>query len=93
MLLSISFASLHAYTIALLDEDHCSVQHYIQEVEHSSETGDICDIHHLFHIPFLLPDAQVRLYSLLHVDMLAHEPTDHDFLFVSNLIRPPITPV
>lgn len=93
LLMAISFNVLHAFTISFLDEDHCSVSEYVQEIEQASEhdlKGDICDIHHNFHLLYILPESST---IATHQQIITTEPSRAE-RYASQLqdtiIKPPI---
>ena len=93
LLLAMSFSSLHAYAIDLLDSDHCEVSEYVQELSQPSDhdkSGDICQIHHEFHIAFVLPEVTVvpnePQFSSAPISTLFK----HDFQSQKNFLKPPI---
>jgi len=53
-----SFSILHEYTFAMIDEDHCSVVEYANEIAGPVDKGDICDIHFEYHLSYILPSTQ-----------------------------------
>lgn len=94
LLFAMTFSSLHAFAIDLLDTDHCSTQHYVLELEQSPSAelhGDVCDIHHAFHVPFVL----LETLHLFNTPTVAEIPLDtvlgHDFFSYDNFLKPPIT--
>ena len=88
-----SFSSLHAYAIALLDEEHCSVTEYVQEIEQSLSTelsGDVCDVHHEFHVLFLLPETTLTTDATLTVTTTITVGESYNFYLQNNILQPPI---
>ena len=94
LLLAMSFSSLHAYAIDFLDEDHCSVSEYVQEIEMPHDgniAGDICNIHHDFHTVFLLPETYLPVTHTVATEVNIHVALTHDFQSYKNFLKPPIT--
>jgi len=94
LLLAMSFSSLHAYAISFLDEEHCSVSEYIQEIETASLSefsGDVCDVHHEFHTLFLLPEPAVTLAEHQHITTEISLTESYTFFFQNNFLQPPIS--
>ena len=96
LLVTFSFSSLHAFAISFLDEAHCSVDEYVLEIDnlvvHSDTSdSDICDIHHIFHTPFLLPKDVV----IVEEDTLCVTPVTsikrYSFNSLKNFLKPPIS--
>ena len=94
VLLAMSFSTLHAYAIDLLDSDHCEVSEYVQEFSQPGDhdqSGDICQIHHEFHIAFVMPEVTIiptePHFSSAPMSTLAI----HDFTSLKNFLKPPIT--
>ncbi len=93
LLIAISFSTLHAFTISLLDDDHCNVSEYIQEIEQASSdtfSGDICDIHHEFHVLFLLPDIPNPVQNTQSVVTEISAAESYTFYLQNNVLQPPI---
>jgi len=93
LLMAMSFSSLHAYAITLLDEDHCSVSEYVQEIEQASSdtfSGDVCDIHHEFHVLFLLPDPLVTTGTVQNISTEIATAESYTFYLQNNVLQPPI---
>ena len=58
LLLSLFFNIAHASII--ISEEHCShksASQYVQELDHDTECGDLCDFHHLFHFTAIITPA------------------------------------
>ncbi len=94
LLIAMHFSMLHAFTISFLDEDHCSVESYVQEINTISThelSGDICDIHHAFHVPFLLPELELFLAQSIESETPLADVSTHDFTTPQRFLKPPIT--
>jgi len=94
LLMAMSFSSLHAYAITLLDEDHCSVTEYVQEIEQASSSefsGDVCDVHHEFHILYLLPEPLRVVNTIFNFDTEISAAESYTFYLQNNVLQPPIT--
>ena len=94
LLLAMSFSTLHAFTITLLDDDHCNVSEYIQEIEQASSdtfSGDICDIHHEFHIPFLLPEPTLTSLNNQTISANISVTESYTFYLQNTILQPPIS--
>ena len=93
LLLAMSFSTLHAFTITLLDDEHCNVSEYVQEIEQASSdtfSGDVCDIHHEFHIPFLLPEPTPMSQSRQAVNTKTSMTESYTFYLQNTILQPPI---
>ncbi len=94
LLMAMSFSTLHAFTISLLDDDHCNVSEYVQEIEQASSdtlSGDVCDIHHAFHVPFLLPHELQLSHETPKQSKHAISDLTYSFTLQNTLFQPPIT--
>ncbi len=94
LLMAMGFSSLHAYAISFLDEDHCEVREYIQEFSQESThnvKNDICNIHHEFHIAFVLPEATLLPSQLQFSTATVMTLERHDYQPPKNFLKPPIT--
>ena len=91
--MAMSFSTLHAFTISLLDDEHCNVSEYVQEIEQASSdtfSGDICDIHHEFHLLFLLPEPIVTAETLQRISTKIATAESYTFYLQNNVLQPPI---
>jgi len=93
LLMAMSFSTLHAFTISLLDDDHCNVSEYVQEIEQASSdtfSGDVCDIHHGFHVLFLLPDTPATVQNTPSIVTEISAAESYTFYLQNNVLQPPI---
>ncbi len=68
LLLSLFFNIAHASIIAVSHScDHETVHEYLLEIDHNGDCGDLCDMHHLFHLSAIPP---------IHVLVIEKLPTD-----------------
>ena len=91
--MAMSFSSLHAYAITLLDEDHCSVTEYVQEIEQASSSelsGDVCDVHHEFHVLYLLPEPTATLLNTQGITANISMTESYTFYLQNTILQPPI---
>jgi len=89
-----SFSVLHAFVIEALDTHACQVSEYVhdineQEIEELSQ-GDICHIHHFFHISFIIPDVQVALPYKKFSQKPSSRDTIYEYNSYANFLKPPI---
>ena len=88
-----SFSVLHAFVIEALDTHACEISEYVhdinEQVDEPSE-GDICHIHHFFHISFIIPELQVELPC----KKFSQKPSSRDMIYeynsYANFLKPPI---
>jgi len=93
LLMAVSFSTLHAFTIVLLDEDHCSVIEYVQEIEQASSSefsGDVCDVHHEFHVLYLLPEPTETLLNTQGISTNISMTESYTFYLQNTILQPPI---
>jgi len=94
LLMSMSFSMLHAFAIDLLDDDHCSVSEFVHEIDQMSGhdlSGDVCDMHYAFHIPFVLPETtQVTLQHQCLQTQFGPAKT-YSFQLLNRILQPPKT--
>jgi hypothetical protein len=90
LLISFSFSIAHAFVIESNEVSHCTIQEYVQEFSQSNDCGDLCDIRHMFHISFILPDNSliIQFDNPLIPYPYFHQDYTGDFAFSS--LRPPI---
>ncbi len=92
LLFSINFNISHAYVIEALDTHPCQVGEYVHEFHDNNniEADDICNIHHLFHIAFILPETDI---SIVHEHFTTRPSTEikqHKYNSHKNFLKPPI---
>jgi len=66
LLFVISFQIVHEFTFSELEETHCSIEEYVEEINEPTNHGDICDIHFEYHISYLLP---INTHAISEVDL------------------------
>lgn len=94
LLMALSFSTMHAFAINFLESDHCSVSEYVQETEHASEhkhSGDSHDIHHAFHVLFVLPESMPVNVQRQPVRTELSSAESYTFYLQNNVLQPPIT--
>ncbi len=71
--------------------EHETVCEYVVEIEEGSDCGDLCDIHHMFHLSAIPVDCDTHIPFIsgnMEIDYTnrhyKHPPADPDY-------RPPIT--
>ncbi len=94
ILFFLSFANLHAFAISFLDTTHCDVSEYVIEFDDSPHgndlSGDVCDIHHMFHAPFLLTQTQLIIDHNLSFEKPSTTVDIYTFNSLKNFLKPPI---
>ena len=90
LLFVMGFSVVHAYAFDLLDHDRCSVHEFVQEVDQPVAHGDMCDMHFVYHMAYVLPGSLV-------IEPAPHPGTPfvtdaffHSFDTKNTLYRPPI---
>ena len=90
LLFSFSFSIVHAFVIEANEIEHCSVQEYVQEFSQSNDCGDVCDIHHMFHMSYITVNA----LSPMEFDTLSFTPIYSPRFYIGHnppsTFRPPI---
>lgn len=82
---------MHATIIAIEDDCHHESAHeYVAEQSASTECGDLCDMHHLFHFIAIVDTANllplhVKISEKYMQIVLAHTPP-----YKQTTIKPPI---
>jgi len=54
----------HPYIIDANGHKNESMKEYVQEINQPVGSGDLCDIHHLFHISFILANPQINIEEI-----------------------------
>ena len=89
-----SFNIAHAYVIEALDTHPCHVSEYVHNMNDNLSNDmaddDICQIHHFFHIAYILPEIKSELshesFTLKpYSNTKAYEYNSYD-----NFLKPPI---
>jgi len=91
LLLSLFFNISHASLIAIEDDCHHETAHeYVMEQTQSSDCGDLCDMHHLFHFMAIL-DAYHVNFNVNHNKLKSiHALTHYTPPYQEISIKPPI---
>jgi len=91
LLLSLFFGIAHASVIAIEDECHHETAHeYVLEQSQSTECGDLCDMHHFFHVIAIL-DMQSTIWNTDYVqESLIHKNNRYTPPVQETIIKPPI---
>jgi len=93
LLWAMGFSTLHAYAIDFLDRDHCSVSEYVDEINQASEhdeQGDVCQVHHEFHVAYILPKPTSLQTQTLHEIAELSTPLKYKFHSYKYFLKPPI---
>jgi len=91
VLSSLFFNIAHASIIAIEDDcQHESVEEYVLEYSQSTDCGDLCDTHHLFHFLAILDEPIMTLNPLHAEDTLLYTPSYYSDGFHKTTIKPPI---
>jgi hypothetical protein len=89
LLFVISFSTLHAFTVDMLDTQHNHVVEYVQDVKHLESDESVCHIHHFFHISYIIPesitftDKQYTFVKPLYFEK------NYNFKPTNKLLKPP----
>ena len=91
LLCSLFFNIAHAAVI-VLEEDchHETAYEYVLEQTKSSDCGDICDMHHLFHFMAIVATPQLLCTAPKHTVKLTHKNRLYSPAFKQSTIKPPI---
>ncbi|HIQ46118.1 MAG TPA: hypothetical protein EYH57_00705 [Sulfurovum sp.] len=91
LLFSLFFNISHASMIAIEDNCHHETTHeYVTEQSQSSDCGDLCDIHHLFHFTAILDTPLFNFAPLKVQTHFMQKTTRYTPPFQETSIRPPI---
>ena len=91
LLFSLFFNIAHASIIA--EEDTCaheSAHEYVLEQTQSTNCGDLCDIHHLFHFMAIISHVDIHFDAKPTKTLLTEKPTLYTPPFKETSIKPPI---
>jgi len=91
LLFSLFFNIAHATVIALEDECHHESAHeYVAEQSNSTECGDLCDVHHLFHFIAILDNHLLNEDNISRQEAFIQKVTFYVPPSPQRNIRPPI---
>ncbi len=93
LLFAMSFNTLHAYVLELVDIHPCEVSEYVLEFDkpvHDENNHDICDIHHGFHLVFLMPFTTLMLHNTTASLHPLYSQQEHSYRYNPDFLRPPI---
>ena len=91
LLFSLFFNIAHASIIA--EEDTCAhetAHEYVLEQIQSTDCGDVCDIHHLFHFMAIIIDTNMHFNTPATREVVKTKPTCYTPPFQETSIKPPI---
>jgi len=91
LLIAFTFSIVHEFAYAALDDDRCSVQEYVHELDQPSDHGDMCDTHFEFHTAYLLPDRVELPFQIDKVTLLITDKKTHLSKNSFDLYKPPIS--
>lgn len=92
LLISISFFVAHASVFSAVQDEHCSVNKYVQEISEPVDCGDLCDIHYMFHMSFILPlKNTLNIYNNSQLLPPIHPNEHYQNGSILPSYRPPIT--
>ena len=90
LLLAFSFSIAHAFVIEANEADHCSVQEYVQEFSQSNDCGDVCEIHHMFHMSYITVDTNFSIdFETVKLTPI-YNANHYNGSYTSYSFRPPI---
>ena len=91
LLFSLFFNIAHATVIAIEDDCHYeSAYEYMAEQSVSTECGDLCDMHHLFHFMAIVNDASYAVQPLSTEEYFRQRAVFYTPPFQKTSIKPPI---
>ena len=91
LLLALLFNITHASMIAMEDDcHHDSAHEYVMEQTQSSECGDLCEMHHLFHFMAIINTSHLYFDTLAQQEKLTLSATLYTPPFKKTTFKPPI---
>jgi len=90
LLLTLFFNTVHAYFIDHTHDGGETVQMFVAELEHGSDCGDLCEMHHLFHFVAIPVTPIFRLPLSVVVMPEIRTPNYHPLYQPAPLSPPPI---
>ena len=91
LLFSLFFNIAHATIIATEDTcQHETAYEYVSEQVHTTECGDLCELHHLFHFMAIITDTSIDFNTPIIKELLTSKLTQYTPPFQETSIKPPI---
>ena len=91
LLLSLAFNIVHASIIATEDTcQHESAHEYVVEQTQSTDCGDLCELHHLFHFMAIITNINIHFSTPMMRDVVKTKLTQYTPPFQETTIKPPI---
>ncbi len=91
LLLALFFNTAHALIIHTEEQCiHETVTEFVQEFDHGSDCGDLCDVHHFFHIPAIPITPTPVIVAFPKPQPVEYRPHKHTPPLLKPSYRPPI---
>jgi hypothetical protein len=92
LLFAMSFNTLHAYVIDVLDTHACGVNEYAHDFSVADEKidGDICHLHAAFHVNVILSESSITLESFYLSFTPSYIGKIYNYSAQKNFFRPPL---
>jgi len=91
LLFSLFFNIAHATIIATEDTcHHETANEYVSEQSQATESGDLCELHHLFHFMAILSTDEIHFDAKQDKSLETEKPTLYTPPFQETSIKPPI---
>ena len=93
LLFALSFSALHAFAIDVLDSN-VHVAEYVSEISGEDENHDsksICQIHHIFHTLFILPQNISLISEIKTLKVVLKSDKKYNFSDSQKFFKPPIS--
>lgn len=91
LLLALLFNITHASILPMEDDcHHESVHEYVMEQTQTSECGDLCEMHHLFHFMAIINTSHIHVDALAQQEKIRLRTTLHTPPFKKTTTKPPI---
>lgn len=87
----LTFNTLHDFIIEHEDTHQCNIKEYSIEFDKpiNNDINDICNIHHIFHTPFLLNTTQLKFILQKLSKKITTTQKKYTFTYKTKLIKPP----
>jgi len=95
ILIAMSLSIAHGVVFNMHNDEHCTAQEFSIEMSqplvHDGDSDDMCSIHFIFHLSFLVPEEFYLPQSSNHKEAIYPLMDFYPLSFPNNSFRPPIS--
>ena len=91
ILLALSFSITHEFAYTFLDEEQCTVNEYVAELDAPTGVDELCDTHYEYHNIYTFSQDNIFIQDVDKTSELIIQNESYNFSINSDLVIPPIT--